>query len=215
MAAKDNPPTVELYVTRTTGKQPQTVRYHGFRRQRHGLRYITRRAICGLSGGPGDQGYCSSCIPFLSVEERLATFPSCPAPFWRSKMTLPGHRTVHALPFGLSTHLPVTRAATQNSLPTLRAERALVTVSNFSVSGNVDAFEWSPTSQLIAYTVNPITGSSLQFRLFVAPPNLENQSFPISNIPAATNAIYDRRVSMVAKRFHYRLSGGHQDSRSQ
>jgi hypothetical protein len=66
---------------------------------------------------------------------------------------------------------------------------SLVTVSNFSVSGNVDAFEWSPTSQLIAYTVNPITGSSLQFRLFCAPPNLENKSFSISNIPAATNSI--------------------------
>ena len=65
----------------------------------------------------------------------------------------------------------------------------VVNVSNFSVSGSVDAFEWSPTSQLIAYTVNPITGSSLQFRLFVAPPNLENQAFPISNIPAATNTI--------------------------
>jgi dipeptidyl aminopeptidase/acylaminoacyl peptidase len=69
----------------------------------------------------------------------------------------------------------------------LTSGNGLVTVSNFSVSGNVDAFEWSPTSQLIAYTVNPITGSSLQFRLFAAPPNLENQSFAISNIPAATN----------------------------
>jgi hypothetical protein len=65
----------------------------------------------------------------------------------------------------------------------------LVTVSNFSTSGNVDAFEWSPTSQKIAYTVNPITGSNLQFRLYVAPPNLENQSISISNIPAATNRI--------------------------
>jgi len=65
----------------------------------------------------------------------------------------------------------------------------LVTVSNFSTSGNVDAFEWSPTSQKIAYTVNPITGSNLQFRLYVAPPNLENQSVSISNIPAATNRI--------------------------
>jgi Tol biopolymer transport system component len=65
----------------------------------------------------------------------------------------------------------------------------VVNVSNFSVSGDVDAFVWSPTSQYIAYTVNPITGSSLQFRLFVAPPNLPNQSFPISNIPAATNTI--------------------------
>ncbi len=66
---------------------------------------------------------------------------------------------------------------------------SLVTVSNFSTSGNVDAFEWSPTSQLIAYTVNPITGSSLQFRLYVAPPNQENQSFSVSNIPAASNRI--------------------------
>jgi hypothetical protein len=66
---------------------------------------------------------------------------------------------------------------------------SLVTVSNFSTSGNVDAFEWSPTSQWIAYTINPITGSSLQFRLYVAPPNQENQSFSISNIPAASNRI--------------------------
>jgi WD40-like Beta Propeller Repeat len=63
----------------------------------------------------------------------------------------------------------------------------VLNVSNFSTSGDVDAFAWSPTSQYIAYTVNPITGSSRQFRLYVAPPNLQNQSFPISNIPAATN----------------------------
>ena len=65
---------------------------------------------------------------------------------------------------------------------------SLVTVSNFlPVGGNVDAFEWSPTSQLIAYTANTIRGSSLQFRLLAAPPNLGNQAFSVSNIPAATN----------------------------
>jgi Tol biopolymer transport system component len=64
----------------------------------------------------------------------------------------------------------------------------LVTVSNFlPVGGNVDAFEWSPTSQLIAYTANTNRGSSLQFRLLAAPPNLESQAFSVSNIPAATN----------------------------
>jgi len=66
---------------------------------------------------------------------------------------------------------------------------SLVTVSNFlPVGANVDTFEWSPTSQLIAYTANTIVGSSRQFRLFAAPPNLENRAYPISNIPAATNS---------------------------
>lgn len=65
---------------------------------------------------------------------------------------------------------------------------SLVTVSNFlPVGANVDTFKWSPTSQLIAYTANTIVGSSRQFRLFAAPPNLENRAYPISNIPAATN----------------------------
>ncbi|MGA9538504.1 MAG: hypothetical protein WBR24_21580 [Desulfobacterales bacterium] len=64
----------------------------------------------------------------------------------------------------------------------------VVTVSNFlPVGANVDTFEWSPTSQLIAYTANTIVGSVRQFRLFAAPPNQENRAFPISNIPAATN----------------------------
>jgi hypothetical protein len=65
----------------------------------------------------------------------------------------------------------------------------LVNVSNFSTSGNVDAFKWSPTSLFIAYTLNPIAGSTLQYRLYVAAPNLVNGSFSISNIPAATNRI--------------------------
>ena len=55
------------------------------------------------------------------------------------------------------------------------------------VGADVDTFEWSPTSQLIAYTANTIVGSPRQFRLFAAPPNFENQAFSISNIPAATN----------------------------
>lgn len=63
-----------------------------------------------------------------------------------------------------------------------------VTVSNsLPIGGDVDTFKWSPTSQLIAYTANTIVGSARQFRLFAAPPNLENQAFSISNIPAATN----------------------------
>ena len=73
-------------------------------------------------------------------------------------------------------------------LTNLTSGNSLVTVSNFlPVGANVDTFEWSPTSQLIAYTANTIVGSSRQFRLFAAPPNLENRAYPISNIPAATN----------------------------
>lgn len=65
---------------------------------------------------------------------------------------------------------------------------SLITVSNFlPVGANVDTFEWSPTNQLIVYTANTIVGSSRQFRLFAASPNSENQAFPLSNIPAATN----------------------------
>ncbi len=73
-------------------------------------------------------------------------------------------------------------------LTNVTSGNSLITVSNFlPVGANVAAFEWSPTSQLIAYTANTIVGSSRQFRLFAAPPNSENQAFPLSNIPAATN----------------------------
>jgi hypothetical protein len=65
----------------------------------------------------------------------------------------------------------------------------LVTVSNFlPVGGNVDTFEWSPTSQLIAYTANTIRVSSQQFRLWIASPNAAIPVFSISNIPVANNA---------------------------
>jgi len=70
----------------------------------------------------------------------------------------------------------------------LPSGNALITASTFlPIGADVDTFRWSPTSQLIAYTANTIVGSARQFRLFVAPSNLGNQAFSISNVPAATN----------------------------
>jgi hypothetical protein len=189
MAAKDNPPAVELYVTldngQTTTKLSGTMdsggNVTGFAISPDG-QFVAYRAdqetkgLFELYTVPVNGGTVRNVSQLsgtvLNVEDDFAWAPNSTRIAFRAFDPFTGNT-------GGNTDL----------FSNLKSGTSLVNVSNFSVSGSVNAFEWSPTSQLIAYTVNPITGSSLQFRLFVAPPNLENQSFPISNIPAATNAI--------------------------
>ena len=192
MAAKDNATTVELYVTSDNGQTTTKLSgSNGFRGQRHGLRYITQRAICGLSGGPGDQGYVRAVYRsyrwghgyqrFTEVRHHSGGQRFCLGTEHFTEQSQIAFRAFNPFTGNTGGNIELFTNFSSGGIP--------VTVSNSpSVGVNVDTFKWSPTSQLIAYTANIIVGSRQQFELFAADPKLINLAFQISNIPAATNA---------------------------
>jgi Tol biopolymer transport system component len=192
MAAKDNPPTVELYVTADNGQTTTKLsgpmvsggNVTGFAISPNG-RFVAYRADQETKGmfelytvpiGGGTVINVSQLSgTILNVEKDFDWEPNI------SNNPRIAFRAFNALTGNTGGNIELFTNLSSGGFP--------VTVSNsLPIGANVDTFKWSPVSQLIAYTANTIVGSSQQFRLFAAPPNSENRAFPLSNIPAATNA---------------------------
>jgi Tol biopolymer transport system component len=192
MAAKDNPPTVELYVTADNGQTTTKLsgsmvsggNVTGFAISPNG-RFVAYRADQVTKGlfelytvpiGGGTVINVSQLSGTILEVKDFAWAPNISPN--RSQIAF---RAFNAFTGNTGGNIELFTNFSSGGVP--------VTVSNFlPVGADVDTFKWSPTSQFIAYTANTIVGSSRQFRLFAAPPDSENQAFPLSNIPAATNA---------------------------
>jgi len=187
MAAKDNPPTVELYVTSDNGQTTTKLsgsmvsggNVTGFAISPDGSRVIYRAdqetkgqfELYTVAVGGGTA---------INISRKSGTILEVKDFAWAPNSSRIAFRAFN--PFTGNT------GGNVELFTNLPSGNGLITASNFlPVGADVDTFEWSPTSQLIAYTANTIVGSPRQFRLFAAPPNFENQAFSISNIPAATN----------------------------
>ena len=192
MAAKDNPPTVELYVTADNGQTTTKLsgsmdsggNVTGFAISPNG-RFVAYRADQETKGM-----FELYTVPIgggtvINVSRKSGTILEVKDFAWAPNIS-PNRSQIAFRAFNAFTgktggNIELFTNFSSGGIP--------VTVSNSpSVGVDVDTFKWSPTSQLIAYTANIIVGSRQQFELFAADPNLINQAFKISNIPAATNA---------------------------
>jgi len=192
MAAKDNPPTVELYVTADNGQTTTKLsgpmvsggNVTGFAISPDG-RFVAYRADQETKGM-----FELYTVPIgggtaINVSRKSGTILEVKDFAWapnispnRSQIAF---RAFNAFIGNTGGNIELFTNFSSGGIP--------VTVSNSpSVGVDVDTFKWSPTGQLIAYTANIIVGSRQQFELFAADPKLNNLAFQISNIPAATNA---------------------------
>ncbi|MGB8424911.1 MAG: hypothetical protein WCD88_03945 [Desulfobacterales bacterium] len=191
MAAKDNPSTVELYVTADNGQTTTKLsgsmvsggNVTGFAISPNG-RFVVYRADQETKGmfelytvpiGGGTVINVSQLFGTILEVKDFAWAPNISPN--RSQIAF---RAFNAFTGATGGNIELFTNFSSGGDP--------VTVSNsLGVGVDVDTFQWSPTGQFIAYTANTIVGSSRQFRLFAALPGSNNRAFPLSNIPAATN----------------------------
>ena len=192
MAAKENPPTVELYVTSDNGQTTTKLsgsmvsggNVTGFAISPNG-RFVAYRADQETKGMFELYTVPIGGGTIINVSRKSGTILEVKDFAWAPNISPNtsqiAFRAFNAFIGNTGGNIELFTNFSSGGIP--------VAVSNSpSVGEDVDTFKWSPTGQLIAYTANIIVGSRQQFELFAADPNLNNLAFQISNIPAATNA---------------------------